>query len=204
MTRTVDETRPGELLDAIVGYLVQHGVAELSLRPLAKAVGSSPRVLLYYFGSKEELVSAAVMRLRERQRAGFGRMREARYDQPSDACRAIWKQMSAPASEALFRLSLETYSMALRHRKRFSEFLHSSVEDWLEFLSEPLTRKGVSADEARAFATVVIAGFRGFMLDYCASHDRARVDRAVDLWIGMLDQLAPQPTALGKNRASQK
>jgi AcrR family transcriptional regulator len=193
MTRTADETRPAELLDAIVGYLVKHGVADLSLRPLAKAVRSSPRGLLYYFGSKEELVATAVMRLRERQRAGFGRMREARYDRPSDACRAIWKQMSAPESEALFRLSLETYSMALRQRRRFRDFLRSSVEDWLEFLSGPLIRKGVPATDARAFATVVIAGFRGFMLDYCASRDRQRVDRAVDLWISSLDQLAPQP-----------
>jgi AcrR family transcriptional regulator len=198
MTRTVDKTRPAELLDSIVGYLVQHGVAELSLRPLAKAVGSSPRVLLYYFGSKEDLVATAVMRLRERQRAGFARLREARYSKPSDACHAIWKQMSSPESEALFRLSLETYSMALRHRKRFGDFLHSSVEDWLEFLSEPLTRKGVSSAEARAYATVIISGFRGFMLDYCASHDRARVDRAVELWTGTLDKLAPRAASGSK------
>ena len=58
MVRTADEQRPVELLDAIVGYLTTHGVAELSLRPLAKAVGSSPRVLLYYFGSKEKLLEA--------------------------------------------------------------------------------------------------------------------------------------------------
>lgn len=189
MTRTADEARPGELLDAIAAYIVKKGVAELSLRPLAKAVRSSPRVLLYYFGSKEKLLARAIQRLRERQRATFGKMREARYEQPSDACRAIWKQMSTPESEAAFRLSLETYSMALRHPKRFGDFLSTSVEDWLQFLSEPLTRKGVSAAQARAFATVVIAGFRGFMLDYCASHDRVRVDQAVELWLGTLNTI---------------
>jgi len=192
MTRTVDETRPEELLDAIVAYVAKEGVANLSLRPLAKAVESSPRVLLYYFGSKEELVSKVVMRLRERQRAGFARMREARYDQPSDACRAIWKQMSAPGSELAFKLSFEAYALALRHPKRFAEFLSSSVEDWLEFLSEPLIRKGHPKSEARAFATVVVAGFRGFMLDYCASHDRVRVDAAVELWLKALDSITPQ------------
>jgi len=189
MTRTIDESRPGELLDAIVAYIAKKGVAELSLRPLAKAVGSSPRVLLYYFGSKEQLVAQAIKRLRERQREGFGKMREARYEQPSDVCRAIWKRMSAPESEAAFRLSLETFAMALRHPKRFGDFLNTSVEDWLQFLSEPLLRKGVSPAEARAFATVVIAGFRGFMLDYCASHDRARVDRAVELWLAALNTI---------------
>lgn len=190
MVRVADARRPAELLDAIVGYLVKHGVAELSLRPLAKAVGSSPRVLLYYFGSKEELISKAIGRLRERQRSGFGKMKEALYEQPSDACRAIWKHMSAPESEALFRLFFETYSLGLRHPKKYAEFIHSAIEDWLEFVSEPLIRKGHQKTEARAFATIVIAGFRGFLLDYCASRDRERVDRAVDLWLRSLDTIS--------------
>jgi AcrR family transcriptional regulator len=192
MTRTVDETRPEELLDAIVAYIAKNGVAELSLRPLAKAVHSSPRVLLYYFGSKEKLVAKAIRRLRDRQRAGFGKMREGRYELPSDACRAIWKQMSAPESELAFKLSFETYALALRQPNQFADFLKSSVEDWLEFLSEPLLRKGHSKKEARAFATIVIAGFRGFMLDYCASHDRDRIDRAVELWLKALDSISLQ------------
>ena len=95
MVRVADEQRPVELLDAIVGYLVKHGVAELSLRPLAKAVGSSPRVLLYYFGSKEELLTKAIRRLRERQQIGFTKLREVRYERPSDACRAISVHTSA-------------------------------------------------------------------------------------------------------------
>jgi AcrR family transcriptional regulator len=189
MVRIADERRPSDLLDAVAAYIGKKGVAELSLRPLAKAVHSSPRVLLYYFGSKEKLVARAMMRLRERQRAGFGKLREARYSEPSDACRAIWKRMSAPESELAFKLSFETYALALRHPKRFADFLSSFVEDWLEFLSEPLLRKGCSKVEASAFATMVIAGFRGFMLDYCASHDRERLDRAVELWLQALDSI---------------
>jgi AcrR family transcriptional regulator len=192
MTRIADQRRPEELLDAIVTYIAKNGVAQLSLRPLAKAVGSSPRVLLYYFGSKEELVSKAIARIRERQRTGFGKMRSASYTHPSDACRAIWKHMSAPESAQAFKLSFETYAMALRHPKRFGEFLSSSVEDWLEFLAEPMVRRGISKEDARAFGTVVIAGFRGFMLDYCATHDRQRVDHAVEFWLKTLDSIPLQ------------
>jgi AcrR family transcriptional regulator len=182
--------RPAELLDAVVGYLVEHGVAELSLRPLAKAVGSSPRVLLYYFGSKEALVAKAIAYLRERQRAGLERMRQAKYRQPSGACRAMWKHLSAPESEALFRLFLETYSLGLRRRRQYAGFLCSTVEDWLEFIAQPLVARGHPEKEARAFATIVIAGFRGFLLDYCATRDRERVDRAVELWLRSLDSIA--------------
>jgi AcrR family transcriptional regulator len=191
VTRTASPTRPAELLDAIVGYLVKNGVVELSLRPLAKAVKSSPRVLLYYFGSKEELVVKALARLRERQRGTFSGLREEKYERPSDACRAIWQQMSAPESELLFKFFFETYAMALRHPKRYADFLKSAVEDWLDFVAAPWIHNGRTRDDARAFATIVIAGFRGFMLDYCAAHDRERTDRAVDLWLDSLDTITP-------------
>jgi len=189
MTRTADTRRPAELLDAIVDHLSRYGVAEISLRPLAKAVGSSPRVLLYYFGSKEKLMVKALARLRERQRVAYGRMKAAEFKKPSDACRAIWQHMSAPEMEPLFRMFFEAYSMALRRPRQFREFLRTAVEDWLEFLSAPLVRKGYTERDARAHATVVLAGFRGFMLDYCASRDRARLDRAVNLWLAALDAI---------------
>jgi AcrR family transcriptional regulator len=189
VARTANLERPEELLDEIVDHLIAHGVSELSLRPLAKAVGSSPRVLLYYFGSKEDLVVKALARLRERQRGTYAQMKAAHFATPEEACRAIWKQMSAPQSEPLFRMFFEAYAMALRYPRRFSEFLRTAIEDWLSFLASPLVRNGCSESGARSYATVVVAGFRGFMLDLCASRDRARVDRAVELWLKALNAI---------------
>jgi AcrR family transcriptional regulator len=186
MSRTVNEKRPEELLDAIVHHLTKHGLAELSLRPLAKAVGSSPRVLLYYFGSKEKLVIKVLAEVRQRQRAIYGQMQAATFE---EACRTIWKHMSAPGSEPLFRLFFEAYGIALRHPRLYKTFLRSTIEDWLGFVADPLRREGYALDQARAFATVVLAGFRGFMLDYCATRDRKRLDHAVSLWLHTLDSI---------------
>jgi len=190
MARTASIERPEELLDRVADYLSTNGVAELSLRPLAKAVGSSPRVLLYYFGSKEELVVKALARMREKQRVTYERMKAFPYKTPGEACRAIWRHMRAPENERLFRMSLEIYEMALRQPKVFAEYLRTTIEDWLGFLAAPLAQKGYSEAEARAHATVVLAGFRGLMLDYCASGDRKRLDRAVELWLQGLDAIA--------------
>jgi AcrR family transcriptional regulator len=192
MTRTASLVRPTELLDDVADYLARNGVAELSLRPLAKAVGSSPRGLLYYFGSKEDLVVKALARLRERQRVTYERMKSLPRETPSEACRAIWRHMSAPENVRVFGISLETFAMALRQPQRFAEYLRASVEDWLGFLSAPLIRQGHAEAEARAHASVVLAGFRGFLLDYCASRDRARLDRAVELWLSALDTIPLQ------------
>lgn len=187
MARTASGERPGELLEAVADYVAAHGVADLSLRPLARAVGSSPRVLLYYFASKEEMVVKALARLRERQRVTYERMKALPYKQPVEACRAIWRHMSSPEQARLFGISLEIFAMALRERERFAEYLQASVEDWLGFLTAPWLRKGYSELEARAQATVIVAGFRGFLLDYLATRERERVDRAVEIWLQGLD-----------------
>ena len=57
MARTADEQKRVDLLERIVDYVMANGLSDLSLRPLADAVGTSPRVLLYYFTSKEELIA---------------------------------------------------------------------------------------------------------------------------------------------------
>lgn len=199
MARTANELRPTELLDRIADYFATHGVADLSLRPLSKAVKASPRVLLYYFGSKEELVLRAVARLRERQRVTYQHMKGLQYETPAEACRAIWRHMSSPENARVFAISLEIFTLALRERERFAEYLRGSMEDWLGFLARPLLQKGYSEPEARAYATVVVAGFRGFLLDYCATEDGERINRAVEMWLPTLDAIP-----LGKENADGK
>jgi AcrR family transcriptional regulator len=189
VARSANPLRPTELLDRIADYFASQGVADLSLRPLSKAVKCSPRVLLYYFESKEELVLKAVGRLRERQRVTYQHMKALQYQRPAEACLAIWRHMSSPQNARLFAISLEIFALALRQPQRFAEYLHGSIEDWLGFLAPPLTQKGYSEPEARAYATVVVAGFRGFLLDYCATQDRERIDRAVELWLQTLDAI---------------
>jgi AcrR family transcriptional regulator len=188
MGRTVNEKRPEELRDAIVQYLIKQGLSDLSLRPLAKAVGSSPRVLLYYFGSKEKMVIRVLAEIRQLQRASYGEVQAASF---AGACQTIWTRMSAPDSEPLFRLFFEAYGMALRHPQIYKAFLRSTIEDWLRLIADPLCREGHERKQVRAFATVVLAGMRGFMLDYCTTHDRKRLNLAVGLWLRTLDSMLP-------------
>ncbi len=186
MSRTVNEKRPAELLDAIVQYLLKHGLSDLSLRPLAKAVGSSPRVLLYYFGSKEELIAAVISNVRQRQFATLGQDSKSTY---AEACALAWRRMIAPDSEPLFRLFFEAYGIALRNPRRYKSFLRDTLEGWLKLIAAPLRQDGYTPNDARAFATIILAGLRGFMLDFCNTRDRKRLDRAVDLWARSLDRI---------------
>ncbi len=99
--------------------------------------------------------------------------------------------MSSPKNEGLFRLFFEIYGLALQDRNRFPGFLERAVEVWLLYLERPALRDGYSRADARAIATVLLAGYRGFLLDLCATRERKRLARAVDLWILALDAIAP-------------
>jgi len=192
MTRTVDLANRAELLERVAEYVVANGVSELSLRPLGAAVGVSPRTLLYHFGSKEAIVTAVFGYLRAAQIAIFEELKRSEVSTPGAACRAAWGYMSAPDMAPKLKLFFETYALAVRDPARFPGFLEGAIDDWLAFLSSPLCARGLDAARARTVATIVLAGYRGFMLDYVATRDRARIGPALDAWVDALDVLYAQ------------
>ena len=189
MSRTVNEKRPEELRQAILEYLMEHGVSDLSLRPLAKAVGSSPRVLLYYFGSREKMLTMVFQDIRQRQRATYGAPTTGTI---GEACRAAWADFMNTGAERHFRLYFEAYGLALRNPEIYRDFLDSTIEDWLGTIATGLAAGGAEQSEARALASVILAGMRGFMLDYCTTGDRERLDGAVGIWSQALDTIPIQ------------
>lgn len=198
MARTADEQKRVDLLERIVDYVMANGLSDLSLRPLANAVGTSPRVLLYYFTSKEALIAGIMDGARERQRAIFSTL-PRNAETYADTVRAAWDAMSTPRHEPVFRLFFEVYGLALQDPKRFPGFLKRAVEDWLDYLEPSALRDGHTPRDARAIATVLLAGYRGFLLDLCATRDRNRISRAVELWIAALDGI-PSPKELSDDR----
>ncbi len=194
MSRTVDERRRAELLERVLDYVAANGVTDLQLRPLAKAVGLSARALLYYFESKEALTVEVLARAGARQRKLFDRL-PRNADSYAETVGAAWAVMSAPKNQSIFRLFFEVYGLALQNRTRFPGFFERAVDGWLAYLEAPALRSGYAKHDARAIATVLLGGYRGFLLDLCATGDRKRLARAVEVWIVALDAI-PRPEQL--------
>jgi AcrR family transcriptional regulator len=187
--RHADAQNRAALLDRVVAYVFENGVSTLSLRPLADALGVSPGILLYHFTSKEDLIVAALARAGEQQRDVFDRLRNDDGLTSAQVCVAVWRAISDQKVRPLFMLFFEIYGLALRDPDRFPGFFPGAVTNWLQFLEQPALRDGATAAQARRRATVILAGFRGFLLDLCATGDRRRVDGAVTAWIASLDHL---------------
>jgi AcrR family transcriptional regulator len=174
LPRPVDTQRREALLDAAVDYVVEHGLAGLSLRPLAAALGTDAPVLLHHFGSKDNLLVLLLNRVRDRLRT---LARSATGDEPTDQLGAVWEWTSDPRHEALFRLFFEAYGLALQRPVRYAEFLDHVVADWIDELTP-----AVGADRA----TLAVAAVRGLLLDLLTTGDRDRVDAAERLLLSLL------------------
>jgi hypothetical protein len=98
----------------------------------------------------------------------------------------VWRIVSSAQARPLFRLFFEVYGLALVDPQRFPGFFPGAISNWLVFLERAYVRGGMSRGDARVRATFVLAVFRGFLLDLCATGDTKRLKRAVDVWIGGL------------------
>jgi AcrR family transcriptional regulator len=169
MARPTDPERRGKTLAKAAEYVLERGLEGLSLRPLAAALNTSPRMLLYDFGSKEKLIDAILAEVRRREEALIAE-RDIDFERaPGEAIAAVWDWVSADERAPFMRLFFETYVSALQR----PEAARPLVRDWVEFLGRP----GSSVDPATA--TLLIAVIRGLLLDRLAADDPERTDLAL-------------------------
>jgi len=167
----VPSTRREELLELAYSYVLRNGMAAMSLRPLAEAVGSSPRVLLYLFGSKDGLVQALLGRSRTEELALLAQVR-AEGGGPAEVVERLWEWLAAPQRRDLLRLWAEGYARSLVEPDGpWAGFGAQGVRDWIELLREVL---GPDGDP-----TAVLAMLRGALLDLLATGDEERTTAAV-------------------------
>ncbi len=134
-------------------------------------------MILYYFGSKESLLSAALSRIRlwQQQEAATWFAEDAGVE-PAQVLERAWDWFSSKAAEPFMRLFFEVYGLALQEPSRYRAFLDDVVVDWLPFAESVVKAAGVGGDEVQQRATLLIATHRGLLLDLLATGDRRRVD----------------------------
>ena len=166
------------LLAAAVHQALDAGIADLSLRQLAAAIGTSHRMLIYHFGSREGLLVAVTQAVEERQRAAL----LASVTTPEGA-RQSWARLSDPKLWPQERLFFELYSYALLGRPGTEGFLDGVVESWVAPIADALVKAGADERAARADARLGVAVVRGLLLDLLATGDRAGVTEAYERYL---------------------
>ncbi|HYL99690.1 MAG TPA: TetR/AcrR family transcriptional regulator [Blastocatellia bacterium] len=176
-----------------VDYVISHGAADLTLRPLAKALKTNARMLIYHFGSREGLMREILESIRERGDAliqeWFGKAKTP--PTLAEFLLAYWQRMSDPRMRGVVRLVFELYALALRDPRSYPGVLTDPVRYWKTLAA----RAGSAPKMGKAEATLLLGATRGLLLDLCATGDRRRVTQALNLLARLLE-------ADGKKRKS--
>jgi AcrR family transcriptional regulator len=178
------------LLAAAVDYVLANGFSNLSLRELAAAIGTSHRMLIYHFGSKEGMLVAIVRGVEAAQREFFDDLLRTQPDlPPGEGIRLMWRHFTDPQLAPHERLFFDIYAQALQGRPGTNGLLDDVVEAWIDPVAAYAIQRGVPAEAARADARLGVAVIRGLLLDLLATGNRPAVDAALERYIAQYEAL---------------
>jgi AcrR family transcriptional regulator len=180
-----------KLLAAVVGVALAGGIADKSLRAIAEAAGTSHRMLIHHFGSREGLLVAVIQEVEARQRAALSDLvadpAAGSGGEPADLGPVFWERLRSPDLAPQERLFFEVYGQALQGRTWARPLLDGVVENWVGPVAAMLeAAAGVSAETARVIARLYVAVGRGLLLDVLATGEDREVDAAMRYFQEML------------------
>ncbi|WP_377266852.1 TetR/AcrR family transcriptional regulator [Peterkaempfera sp. SMS 1(5)a] len=181
--------RRQELLEAAYAHALRSGLVDLSLRPLAEEIRSSPRVLLYLFGSRDGLIRALLARARADELAHIQQIADSQKESDSlrTVARELWQWLCDDTHRGLLKLWVESYARSLTDPDGpWAAFARDTVDDWLALLAAAQPAAFRETEAALAQRTLVLAVLRGALLDLLATGATARTTASVHLHLAQL------------------
>jgi AcrR family transcriptional regulator len=187
-----------ELLGRAVEWFAVHGVGDVSLRTLAAGLGTSHRMLIYHFGSREGLLSAVVESVERGERETLGRLMADSSD-PAEAAAEFWQHVSARAG-TFAPLFFELSAAAMQGKPYAASLSAWLVEGWADPLTDLFTRLTADAALARDLAHLCLAAARGLLFEAAVTGERGAADAAMTqltTMVGAAVAATPVPGAGG-------
>jgi AcrR family transcriptional regulator len=190
VARIADPQLKRELLDQVVAYLADNGLAQTTLRPMAAALGVSINRLMHHFGSKDELITAALARAIDVQIAVQRNwlQRSPKLTQV-ELYRRWWKWLCAnSANLALVRLNYEAATLEPLVTGLAGDVRADQIGVWRHDVEQRLVSEGLKPERAALEASLIKATFTGLAMDLFATGDTRRLTKALDSWLSRLDE----------------
>ncbi len=170
------------LLDTAIEVMASEGATRWTLRGLARRIGTSHRMIIYHFGSLEGLLVSVVGEVEQRQLSRRARL-AVEFEDPADAARALWRELSDPSMAAYERLFFELYAAGLQGEAYAAPLVRSAVQHWVEPLTEAFAQATEDRDQAAVDARLGLAVIRGLLLDQLATGDRVAAEAAHERYL---------------------
>ncbi|MFZ6657675.1 TetR/AcrR family transcriptional regulator [Undibacterium sp. TJN19] len=174
--------RRDELRDNALNYFLEHGLAELSLRPLAEHIGTSARLLIYHFESKEKLITVVMEEVRSRVQLSVMKMMQANRGEAS--MESFWSWITDKENIRYVRLLFEVQVLAMQNPAIYAQFLSDTSSSWLDVLEHGIPESA----QRRTIATLCSGVIDGLVLEYMSTGDLDRTTAALKFFVSLLSQ----------------
>ncbi|MEY3806756.1 MAG: hypothetical protein RIR69_1568 [Actinomycetota bacterium] len=151
-----------DMVAAIANVTLRDGVSKLTFRNVAEELGTSDRMVVYYFPAKEDLVLAAVAALSSRMQLlleeAFGNDRRS----PDELIESAWPVLKKKNADRIFRVFLELVGLSVSGIGPYDRITHNILDEWADWLAERVDAP--NQPERRRLALGVIARVDGLLL----------------------------------------
>jgi AcrR family transcriptional regulator len=148
--------RRRELAARTAGIVLLEGLGDLGLRKLAARLGTSDRMLLYYFRTKDQLVVEAMEEVSARLAAILTRRGGGPPVSAGRFLANVLELARDPEVGPFLRLWTEVIALAARGERPYDRIASSAVGAWLAWIDSRLTPPPGGAEPARPAALLAI------------------------------------------------
>jgi AcrR family transcriptional regulator len=191
------------LLDKAIRHAAEHGFAERSLRQIATDLGTSHRMLIYHFGSRDGLLTAIVGEIEQDLRRNLDELMARADLSPVDQGLQFWHRLTE-TTVAFGPLFFELAAAAMRGAPHASQVPHLAIRMWLKPLTALWLRAGATPERAPHLARLGLATANGLLLDLLLTGDRRRVDAAMTMFVEAVVARECKPNAVPAARGRSR
>ena len=174
-----------QLLERVIAFAAAEGIADKSLREIARGAATSHRMLLYHFGSREGLLAAIVAAIEAQQRAVMVAMAE-QANTPRELMLGLWGEVSREELRPFVKLFFEVFGLVAQGAPGTEGLRETLTQPWLIDAAEAGKEIGVASDPAELRVGVAVS--RGLLLDLVAGADYAEVDEAYRRFVDLYER----------------
>ena len=178
-----DPTRREELAQQATDYVLDRGLIGLSLRPLAAALDTSDRMLLYHFADKDDLVATVLRVSNDRSVAALTELPAA--DDVASYVRMLWRAARQGPLWQCQRVYVEAAALGLFGLEPYASTVRASNEHWMRTLAAGLEGAGCPTTHARRAANLVESVLVGLLLDQPLSPEAEQAAVVEDLAVAV-------------------
>ncbi len=174
MSRPSEPEKKKELLERCLAAAIEVGVLDSSVNQIAKRIGSSGRMLIYHFGSKQELERQIISCLETRLREKLWSFQDISFEEMDCLAKPLfemWKHLTSPEMCGLLRLTMELNQRAIKGDSKIRLFLERESEEWIDSLFKLTNDKTI--------ALSIFHLFQGAILDYLTTGNTQRGEQSI-------------------------